>query len=339
MTSKNITTFIKELHSRLQPWLQGDLQRRSPGEFASTDGTFRLATRTIGDAKCIVFLLSERKEVCAYWALEEESWKHMYAGLHRLRLRLEVLGTLTHLKYWYDDRCCDGCEKEEVTETFLKALFPSMERRPYKDGFHAINGATRLLHDGSPEGKSEFSKDIAEAIRPFHKPDVAAVAEWVMERPLRQGMKPVKTEAEAEAIAKKDYKEHIRREGPAGNIIDKNLEGVVEKWTDRQKVAKSADPPQRCCIRSKTDELEGTLEHVNLNMRSCARKGCYSHPLPIDAMCAPLPRSHTPHSHISQPHPATAASGTSPAASSRSRATSTGATRARRAATSAFTAT
>ena len=110
-----------------------------------------------------------------------------------------------------------------------------------------------------------------------------------MERPLRQGMKPVKTEAEAEAIAKKDYKEHIRREGPAGNIIDKNLEGVVEKWTDRQKVAKSADPPQRCCIRSKTDELEGTLEHVNLNMRSCARKGCYSHPLPIDAIYFALP--------------------------------------------------
>ena len=100
MTSSNITTFFKELYSRVQPWLQGDLQRRSPGEFCSSDGTFRLATRTIGDAKCLVFLIGERGDICCYWALEEESWSHMYAGLNRLRLRLEVLGTKLHLRWW-----------------------------------------------------------------------------------------------------------------------------------------------------------------------------------------------------------------------------------------------
>ena len=100
MSKANITTFLKELHSRLQPWLQGDLQRRSPGEFCSSDGTFRLATRTLGDGKCIVFLMGERGEIVAYWALTEESWEQMYAGLHRLSNRLEVLGTLDHLRWW-----------------------------------------------------------------------------------------------------------------------------------------------------------------------------------------------------------------------------------------------
>ena len=100
MSKANITTFLKELYSRLQPWLQGDLQRRSPGEFCSSDGTFRLATRTLGDGKCIVFLMGERGEIVAYWALTEESWEQMYAGLHRLSTRLEVLGTLDHLRWW-----------------------------------------------------------------------------------------------------------------------------------------------------------------------------------------------------------------------------------------------
>ena len=99
-----------------------------------------------------------------------------------------------------------------MKDTFLRHLFPSIERKPLKDGFHAINGVTRLLHDGSPEGKSEFSKDIAEAIRPFHKPDVAAVAAWVMERPLRQGSEVATDQFQAIAIAKKSHKEHIRRE-------------------------------------------------------------------------------------------------------------------------------
>ena len=81
-------------------------------------------------------------------------------------------------------------------------IFTSLERRPLKDGFHAINGATKLLHDGSPEGKAEFSQDVAEAIRPPCGADVRDAANWVLERPARKGSKSVANDAEALAVAK-----------------------------------------------------------------------------------------------------------------------------------------
>jgi hypothetical protein len=48
---KNIRTSLIEYHKIYQPWLLGDMLRRSPGRAASSDGTFRLVLRTKTDGK------------------------------------------------------------------------------------------------------------------------------------------------------------------------------------------------------------------------------------------------------------------------------------------------
>jgi hypothetical protein len=119
-TRLNLTTAIKELGSQLKPYLLGDLLRRAPGEFASSDGTFRLALRTISDAGTLLFIMGERHDIVAWYALKNESWSELYAGLLRLRARLQRLGMLDALKFWYDDRCCTekgGCECAQAQAT------------------------------------------------------------------------------------------------------------------------------------------------------------------------------------------------------------------------------
>ena len=100
LTDANISTMIIKIYERVKPWLYGDLQRRSPGEFASTDGTFKIATRTNFEGKCVVFLMGERADIIAWWACDDESWEQLYPGLLRLRDRLKRLNTLSHLRFW-----------------------------------------------------------------------------------------------------------------------------------------------------------------------------------------------------------------------------------------------
>ena len=45
-TALNLRSTLVSLHRRLEPWLLGDMVRRSPGKGASSDGTFRLMMRT-----------------------------------------------------------------------------------------------------------------------------------------------------------------------------------------------------------------------------------------------------------------------------------------------------
>lgn len=88
----------------------------APGEFASSDGTFRLAIRTLSEGNVVLFIMGERHDIVAWYVLKSESWEELYAGLLRLRARLKRLGVLEDLKYWYDDRCCNGCAQDKITE-------------------------------------------------------------------------------------------------------------------------------------------------------------------------------------------------------------------------------
>lgn len=45
-------------------------------------------------------------------------------------------GTLLELKWFFDDRCCNGAHNPEAT--FLRELFPSVVRAPLADGFHSV---------------------------------------------------------------------------------------------------------------------------------------------------------------------------------------------------------
>ena len=48
-TALNLRSILISLHRQLEPWLLGDMVRRSPGKGASSDGTFRLMMRTRTD--------------------------------------------------------------------------------------------------------------------------------------------------------------------------------------------------------------------------------------------------------------------------------------------------
>jgi hypothetical protein len=281
-TNDNLTTAIKQLHRKLQPYLLGDLVRRAPGEFASSDGTFRLAMRTISDAGTLLFILGERHDIVAWYALKSESWAELYAGLLRLRRRLERLGQLHKLKFWYDDRCCNGCHATKITEHVLVYLFPGISRCPYKDRFHACNIVTKTLHDGTPEGKSEFASEVGAILCQVHEPDVETVATYLRNK------RPALGEAGSRVEAKRSYRRDgiIRTFGPSPSVLVNN-EGTgmwqlcASKWRERKR--KAVAERARICIRSQTHELTGTVEAMD-TLGECLAKGCCSDPLPVEQM-------------------------------------------------------
>ena len=200
-------------------------------------------------------------------------------------------------------------------------IFPMLQRRPLKDGFHAIQGVTSLLNDGSPEGKSEFSNDLAQAIRPLYDPDVKRAAAWVKERQrsksgAKRDRSQVSDDLEAIVVAKKSYRNNhgiIRTAGPPPDEMKKLVSGVKRKWADAKALAQSADPPRRCVIKSETSENKGTIEYLDelLKDGGCIDKGCYSHPLAIEDMCWARRRHRAATTAISHSSPSAIASGTS----------------------------
>ena len=58
-TAKNIRSIYVALHEQFEPYLLGDMVRRSPGKGASSDGTFRLILRTRTDGKVLAPLLGK----------------------------------------------------------------------------------------------------------------------------------------------------------------------------------------------------------------------------------------------------------------------------------------
>ena len=84
-------------------------------------------------------------------------------GLRFLRARLDRLGALNQLKYWWSDRCCDGAD--DPSKHVLCDVFPSMKRAPYRDCYHAINAVNKTGHEGLPEQKAELGNDLFTALR------------------------------------------------------------------------------------------------------------------------------------------------------------------------------
>ena len=54
--------------------LVADIMRRSPGRTISSDGTFRLMSRTTGSAQVLVLLLGADHSIIAYYVLKSEKW-------------------------------------------------------------------------------------------------------------------------------------------------------------------------------------------------------------------------------------------------------------------------
>jgi len=94
-----------------------------------------------------------------------------------LRARLERLGTLHQLKYWWSDRCCDGAK--DVTKHVLTTIFPSITRPPYRDLFHAIQVVNKSCHEGLPEQKSKLGASMFNALQTIPESELTPVIAWL----------------------------------------------------------------------------------------------------------------------------------------------------------------
>ena len=103
-TPANLKTTLINYHEVFKGHIVADIMRRSPGRTISSDGTFRLMSRTTGSAKVLVLLLGADHSIIAYYVLKSEKWAELRPGLLRLRRRLDRLQTLSTLEEWWSDR-------------------------------------------------------------------------------------------------------------------------------------------------------------------------------------------------------------------------------------------
>lgn len=111
----------------------------------------------------LLLIIGDDSTVVAWYVCRSESWSELLPGLLFLRKRLDRLGTLFHLKYWWSDRCCDGAK--DVTKHVLCTIFPSISRAPYRDCFHAINAVNKTAHEGMPDEKAKLGNALFDALR------------------------------------------------------------------------------------------------------------------------------------------------------------------------------
>jgi len=103
-SNANIQKVLKGFHRIAKPMLMSDMARRSPGRTCSSDGTFRLMSRTITDANVLVLIIGDDHCIVAYYVVRAEMWADLVPGLEGLRNRLSRLGTLHLLQEWWSDR-------------------------------------------------------------------------------------------------------------------------------------------------------------------------------------------------------------------------------------------
>ena len=103
-TPANLRTTLINYHEMFKGQIVADIMRRSPGRTISSDGTFRLMSRTTGSAQVLVLLLGADHSIIAYYVLKSEKWAELRPGLLRLRRRLDRLQTLSTLEEWWSDR-------------------------------------------------------------------------------------------------------------------------------------------------------------------------------------------------------------------------------------------
>ena len=181
-THRNIRKIIMRAGDTFEPYLLGDLVRRAPGAFAASDGTYRLLIRTHSDGKLLLLIIGEDNTIVAYYVCMSESWDELYPALLFLRARLERLGVLDQLKYWWSDTCCGGASKAKVEarDHVLCRVFPSMQRCPFKDRFHGINSVTKTAHGEPRPQKEDLGRDLAGALQKLYEPDVHESATDIM---------------------------------------------------------------------------------------------------------------------------------------------------------------
>jgi hypothetical protein len=273
-TALNLRSILIALHAQYEPWLLGDMVRRSPGKGASSDGTFRLMMRTRTDGKVLLLIIGDDHTVIAWYVCRSESWKELQPGLLFLRARLEHLGTLHLLCWWWSDRCCDGAN--DVKKHLLVTIFPFIRRAPYRDCFHAINAVNKTGHEGMPEEKAELGSALFSALREIPETELEAPIAW-----LQRSRHLDRSKARAVALA--DFRKDgiIRNRSFGSEQQVKQWRAVRAQWAARKKLAQ--ERRERCVIRTKSGTQQGTLEEMDAVL-PCIEKGCLCDPMPMKEM-------------------------------------------------------
>eukprot|EP01049_Picozoa_sp_SAG25_P009469 SAG25_NODE_942_length_4661_cov_85.334064_3_plen_289_part_00 len=70
---KSIETITNDCYLQIKDEMEGDLLRRSPGAFISSDGTFHLCKVTMHGGRILIFLLGERGHIVAWYVVDSEA--------------------------------------------------------------------------------------------------------------------------------------------------------------------------------------------------------------------------------------------------------------------------
>ena len=281
VSDSNIRTMMRHIHTQLKPYLTADLLKRHPGQFASSDHTFRVAARSTGDKTAYVFIMGEDHSIIWHGAVRSTSWGELGPALAALQRRFARLGVSGQLKYWWDDLCCRGMPPSRLHEHPVVHAFPGVTRCPRKDGFHGCQLLTSTFQSGTGEVDT-FSRDVGQALRPVWEPDVEKAVEVLKKS---EGLSPA--EARREAVKRWKGKGGIRTYGPQPKDMRPLWEGLIERLrADRQLKG------HQSIVRAQHGQLRGTLEQAE-SMLECIDKGCLSDPLPVQQMYIPIKELQT----------------------------------------------
>ena len=135
-SAKSLDGFVDHAYNALKQHIHDDLMTRKPGRFMCSDGTFKIAKITMSEGRVAILFIGEDGTICGFYIVESESWANLELALHQLAERLEWLGCLNELMFWYTDNCCGGCAREKLGDHLLCKIFPGIMRCPLADAFH-----------------------------------------------------------------------------------------------------------------------------------------------------------------------------------------------------------
>jgi hypothetical protein len=244
---------------------------RVPGEFASSDATFKVAGRVGNpDYKALYFILGENADVQTFGAIRSESADEVLNLQKAFAKRLERKGVLHQLKYWWDDRCCNGAT--DVRGHVLTTIFPGLERAPFKDKFHAVQLITSSVSSTHHDLYVPFASAVGKLFAAPHEPDILVA----MKASLR-AKKTTTSQARQHVMA--SNKASIRTQGRDPQTLLRELNHLKDHWGAR------VDASNRPLFRPHKEAwtTKGTADQIDC-VATCASKGCLTDPVSVERM-------------------------------------------------------
>jgi hypothetical protein len=283
---KVLEGFLQHVYDAIYPYLYSDLIRRSPGRFMCSDGTFKITRITNSDGRVCILFIGEDGTICGFYVVESESWANLELALYQLRDRLQWLGTLDELLYWYTDRCCDGCTFDKLDRHVLVKIL-GIQRAPLADAFHGIQAlvhCTGTCTDSSIH--TAYSKEVGQIICKPYEPDIFAVAKKLMKRdqswPNSRRLIKVKprgalpTEEDYVALVKErnTWDDSIRKVRRAPAVLEAELKDLYKRYQNIPGWELQSN--RHAGITGTKESYEEVYKHL--------RNFCYSDPFPVDEM-------------------------------------------------------